>query len=332
VAVWAPAELARLDATLAAHRDRHALICLHHHALPMGSRWLDAVALANPAELFEVLDRHANVRGLLWGHVHQAAEFERNGVRLLSSPATCAQFTPGSDGFAVDVRPPAYRWLDLHADGRIETGVQWVEAAARAARAPRSADAQRESVRPQPVSAAPVRSRPCWRRSPGRSSPPARRQSACRADAALGIAFGLVINVAADQADPGLHSLVHALAVHFRAEVVVPSSHELYQEACRYIPGRREFAGARLPRGGWRTGVPDARRRTSRLVRRRHALRRLRRLVGAGDPRHADPQVIRAVQTAAADGLSFGAPTPIETELARLVLPASCRRSNSCAW
>ncbi len=34
---------------------------------------------------------------------------------------------------------------------------------------------------------------------------------------------------------------------------------------------------------------------------------------------HAHPDVIRAVQTAAADGLSFGAPTPIETEVARLI-------------
>jgi glutamate-1-semialdehyde 2,1-aminomutase len=34
---------------------------------------------------------------------------------------------------------------------------------------------------------------------------------------------------------------------------------------------------------------------------------------------HADPAVISAVQTTAADGLSFGAPTPLETEVARLV-------------
>jgi hypothetical protein len=27
----------------------------------------------------------------------------------------------------VDDLPPAYRWLDLHADGRIETGVHYLE-------------------------------------------------------------------------------------------------------------------------------------------------------------------------------------------------------------
>lgn len=124
------AELERLDAALAAHPDRPALVCLHHHPIAMGSRWLDQVALENPDELFAVLDRHANVRVLLWGHVHQAYDGRRNGVRMLATPSTCAQFKPGVDGFAIDRRPPAYRWLDLHADGSVATEVVWVEEAA----------------------------------------------------------------------------------------------------------------------------------------------------------------------------------------------------------
>lgn len=133
-------ELARLDAALAAHPDRHALVCLHHHPIPMGSRWLDQVGLENPHELFAVLDRHTNVRVLLWGHVHQAHDGWRGGVRLLSTPSTCAQFKPGADGFAIDHRPPGYRWLDLHADGSLDTDVVWVDdAAARAAPARASA-------------------------------------------------------------------------------------------------------------------------------------------------------------------------------------------------
>jgi len=35
---------------------------------------------------------------------------------------------------------------------------------------------------------------------------------------------------------------------------------------------------------------------------------------------HAHPQVIKAVQEVAADGLSFGAPTELETQLARRVI------------
>jgi len=128
------AELHRLDALLAAHADRHALVCLHHHPVPMKSRWLDTVGLENPDALFAVLDRHANVRVLLWGHVHQAWEGARNGVRLLSTPSTGAQFKPGSDGFAIDRRPPGYRWFRLHDDGRVETAVEWIDAGALAPR------------------------------------------------------------------------------------------------------------------------------------------------------------------------------------------------------
>ena len=52
--------------------QRHALVCLHHHPVPMDSRWLDRVGLQNAAEFFDVIDRHPNVRGIVWGHVHQS--------------------------------------------------------------------------------------------------------------------------------------------------------------------------------------------------------------------------------------------------------------------
>jgi 3',5'-cyclic-AMP phosphodiesterase len=125
----AEAELARLDAALGAHPERHALLCLHHHPVSMGSRWLDQVGLENADDLLRVVDRHPQVRVLLWGHVHQAYDGRRGDVRLLSTPSTCAQFKPGVDGFAIDRRPPGYRWLELHDDGRIDTGVEWVDEA-----------------------------------------------------------------------------------------------------------------------------------------------------------------------------------------------------------
>lgn len=120
-------ELARLDDVLARHPQHHALIALHHHPVPTGSRWLDEVGLRNAAALLAVLDRHAHVRLLLWGHVHQTMERHHAGIRLMSTPSTGVQFLPGSDHFALDTRPPAYRRLDLHADGGIESHLVWVE-------------------------------------------------------------------------------------------------------------------------------------------------------------------------------------------------------------
>lgn len=120
------ASLAALESALAAVPAKHALVCLHHHPVPMSSRWLDRVGLGNAAEFLEAIDRHPNVRAILWGHVHQSHDALRKGVRLLATPSTCAQFLPCSEQFAVDRRPPGYRTLELRADGSISTEVVWL--------------------------------------------------------------------------------------------------------------------------------------------------------------------------------------------------------------
>ncbi len=122
----AATELGRLDAALAQHRAAYALVCLHHHPVPHGSRWLDELMVTNAAEFFEVLDRHAEVRGVAWGHTHQPHDARRGQVRLMGTPSTCMQFTQNSPEFGVDARPPAYRWMRLGDDGSLETGIEWV--------------------------------------------------------------------------------------------------------------------------------------------------------------------------------------------------------------
>ena len=88
------AALAGLHAALASAAGRHCMVCLHHHPVPMSSRWLDRVGLTNAAEFLHTLDGHRNVRAVVWGHVHQAFDALRKGVRLLATPSTCAQFLP----------------------------------------------------------------------------------------------------------------------------------------------------------------------------------------------------------------------------------------------
>lgn len=123
----APYELQFLEDGLHAAQGHHLLIALHHHPVPMHSSWMDRIALDNPDDFFAVLDRFDNVRAVIWGHVHQESDSQRRGVRLLSTPSTCVQFLPRSEQFAVDNKPPGMRWLTLHANGRIETEIQWLE-------------------------------------------------------------------------------------------------------------------------------------------------------------------------------------------------------------
>lgn len=122
------AELALLEDALRAARDQglYSLVCLHHPPVTIGCEWLDEQMVADAAAFFDVLDRYPGVRGVLWGHVHQQIDRQRNGVSLMGSPSTCVQFAPGSKGFRADDLPPGYRWLDLHGDGRIETAVSRV--------------------------------------------------------------------------------------------------------------------------------------------------------------------------------------------------------------
>ena len=98
------------------------------HPVVVGGAWRDVVSLANPDALFAVLDRHPQVRGLLWGHIHQPFDGARGAVRLMATPSTCFQFkrTPGGElGIADD--PPGYRRLTLAPDGGIDTEVCWLD-------------------------------------------------------------------------------------------------------------------------------------------------------------------------------------------------------------
>jgi Icc protein len=114
------AELGRLRDEIGASDAGHVLICLHHPPLPMRSRWLDQVGLDNAATLLDLIAGHDKVRGVLFGHVHQAFDADYEGRRIIGTPSTCRQFKPGADTFAVDDGPPAYRQVTLHTDGRID--------------------------------------------------------------------------------------------------------------------------------------------------------------------------------------------------------------------
>jgi glutamate-1-semialdehyde 2,1-aminomutase len=94
----------------------------------------------------------------------------------------------------------------------------------------------------------------------------------------------------------------------------------LFQEACKYIPG-----GVNSPVRAFRSvgGEPVFFKRAKGAYVFDTDGRRYIDYVGSWGPMilgHAHPAVIDAVQTVAADGLSFGAPTELETQLARRVI------------
>lgn len=115
--------LEMLDNALDTAGGRHVLLAMHHHPVPVDSAWMGQIGLQNPEALFDRVDRHDAVRAIVWGHVHQPIDRRRGNVRLLASPSTCVQFKPQSETFEVTHEAPGYRWLKLHDDGSIDTGI-----------------------------------------------------------------------------------------------------------------------------------------------------------------------------------------------------------------
>ena len=120
-------ELDRLEQLLTRGQTDHVLVALHHHPVPVGSLWLDEIGLLNQRQFWSVIEEHSRVRAVICGHIHQELDVVYNGVRVLGSPSTCFQFRPGQEDFMMDGLSPGFRWLELKADGTIDTGVERID-------------------------------------------------------------------------------------------------------------------------------------------------------------------------------------------------------------
>lgn len=116
-------EIEFMQTCLEERPDLHALVCLHHHPIRMGTLWLDNIGVDNGDEFMEILLKYTSVRGLLWGHVHQEFDGKKGSLLMMATPSTCVQFKVGSDDFGVDPVPPGYRWLELEPTGLIRSAV-----------------------------------------------------------------------------------------------------------------------------------------------------------------------------------------------------------------
>jgi len=121
-----PSELQRLEDSIERHPGRQVLVAVHHPLVPVGSRWLDRLALTNGDELLATMSRHPEVRACIFGHIHQTYDALHGPVRLLGCPSTLVQFLPAAWDFALEPVESGYRILRLRSDGNIETEVRRV--------------------------------------------------------------------------------------------------------------------------------------------------------------------------------------------------------------
>ena len=116
-------ELSFLESELAANQDKHVIIFLHHHVIPIKALWLNKIALENAEQFFYVIDKYQNVVSVICGHTHQDSLYRRNEVDYISTPSTCLQFAPITDKFKIDLIMPGFRWFNLCDVGDYTTGV-----------------------------------------------------------------------------------------------------------------------------------------------------------------------------------------------------------------
>ncbi|MCG7529905.1 3',5'-cyclic-AMP phosphodiesterase [Psychrobium sp. MM17-31] len=120
-------ELAQIKQAASDYPNHHLMLVMHHHPISMESAWIDNHCLTNRDELWQVVNEVGNVKGMMFGHVHQLVDEERDGVRVLGCPSTSVQFAPKQDDFSVDDAQPGFRYLELLANGTIKTKVHRVE-------------------------------------------------------------------------------------------------------------------------------------------------------------------------------------------------------------
>lgn len=123
------ATLANLRESLERGPSLPTLIALHHHPIPVGSRWIDAIGLENGADFMQIVAANSQVKGIVFGHTHQMFDRQVGTVRVMGTPSTCVQFTPDSDSLIYDTLTPAYRRLELWPDGSIDTDVRFLATA-----------------------------------------------------------------------------------------------------------------------------------------------------------------------------------------------------------
>ncbi|WP_415892646.1 metallophosphoesterase [Neptuniibacter sp. PT8_73] len=107
--------------------DQHALLVLHHHPVSVKSRWQDEICLGNADQFWQIVELYPQVKGVIFGHVHQSWALQRGDIQLFSVPATAAQFKAQTDSSEVEDDPklagPAYGRYQLYSCGKINQQV-----------------------------------------------------------------------------------------------------------------------------------------------------------------------------------------------------------------
>ncbi|OCG47986.1 MULTISPECIES: 3',5'-cyclic-AMP phosphodiesterase [Gilliamella] len=117
-------ELDFLHNVLTEYSSRNVLVFLHHHPINSGCHWLDQHILKNRDQLEKIIQKHFNIKGIGWGHIHQKQDYVWHHCKAFATPSTCFQFKPECYDFQLSSEDaPGWREITLNTDGSIESDV-----------------------------------------------------------------------------------------------------------------------------------------------------------------------------------------------------------------
>ena len=120
-------QLYQLEQHLDAVTHKNVLVAMHHSPVAVNSLWVDRHRIANHGLLHKLLAAHGKVRAVINGHIHQEHKADWDGIAVYATPSTCFQFKPEATDFTLSDQLPAYRWINLHDDGKINTEVTFLQ-------------------------------------------------------------------------------------------------------------------------------------------------------------------------------------------------------------
>ncbi len=130
-------EFAWLDKCLNSDIDRPVVLAMHHTPLKLCAT--HSCQVENTDDFLAKVKNYKQVKGLLAGHTHNAVEQTFDQLTVMTTPSTMVQVTHNQtdampnhgqfwDYHRADNSKHGYRVVDLYADGKLETDVQWVAA------------------------------------------------------------------------------------------------------------------------------------------------------------------------------------------------------------
>jgi Icc protein len=119
----APEEFDRLDAQIDPRKS--TMVVFHHNPVFVNAR-IEQYSLKNRAECLARLNKHANLKIVLFGHIHCAFEQQNHHIMYYGTPATSINFK-FKEINADDVRvAPGFRIILLEEDGSFSSVVRYV--------------------------------------------------------------------------------------------------------------------------------------------------------------------------------------------------------------